>query len=201
MISIWGWIADAILALLLVCTLVMAIRLDRALRVVRRDRAVFEALISNLGSATNSVKLGIKALRNEADRAAEQIERRSDDADKLATDLSFLIEAADRAGARLDEARQSSPAPDQPRECDTSSAPAATGSTVVDPPIADPPGDLSRSASGGVRQFAGIARRRRTSAPGTSGSLKQGDVDPPLLDETVLPSKSQVTHARNAFAK
>ena len=47
MISIWGWIADAILAVLLTGTLLMAIRLDRALRVVRRDRAVFEALISS----------------------------------------------------------------------------------------------------------------------------------------------------------
>ena len=94
MMSVWGWIANLILAGLLVGTLVMSVRLDRALVVVRRDRAVFETLITNLASATSSVKLGIQALRNEADRAAEQIERRSEDADKLATDLSFLIDAA-----------------------------------------------------------------------------------------------------------
>src|SRR6185437_16222370 len=101
-----GWIADAVLALLLIGTLVMSIRLDRALTVVRRDRAVFEALITNLASATSSVKLGIQALRSEAVRAAEQIERRSEDADKLATDLSFLIDAANRAGERLEAMRQ-----------------------------------------------------------------------------------------------
>ena len=106
MMSIWGWIADLVLAALLVGTLVMSVRLDRALAVVRRDRAVFEALITNLASATSSVKLGIQALRNEADRAAEQIERRSEDADKLATDLSFLIDAANRASQRLDDGRQ-----------------------------------------------------------------------------------------------
>ena len=33
MMSVWGWIADAVLALLLAGTLVMAIRLDRALTV------------------------------------------------------------------------------------------------------------------------------------------------------------------------
>jgi len=155
MISIWDWIADAVLMLLLSATLVMAIRLDRALRVVRRDRAVFEALITNLASATNSVKLVIQALRSEADRAAEQIERRSEDADKLATDLSFLIEAADRAGARLEEGRQSSPVDKKPQETVTADA-ATSNPEPVEQPI-DP--------SAGLRQIAGMARRRRVHVP------------------------------------
>ena len=99
----WSLGIDALLALLLIGTIVMAVRLDGALRVIRRDRGVFEALIVNLSSATESVKLGIQALREEADRAARHIEQRSQEADKMATDLSFLIEAADRAGARLEE--------------------------------------------------------------------------------------------------
>lgn len=110
MMNVWSWLADAALALLLAATLVTSVRLDRALRVVRRDRAAFEALITNLGAATGSVKSGIQALRNEAERAAEQIERRSGEADKMATDLSFLIEAADRAGARLERALPAAPA-------------------------------------------------------------------------------------------
>jgi len=110
MMNVWSWLADAALALLLAATLITSVRLDRALRVVRRDRAAFEALITNLGAATGSVKSGIQALRNEAERAAEQIERRSGEADKMATDLSFLIEAADRAGARLERALPAAPA-------------------------------------------------------------------------------------------
>lgn len=94
---------DILLALLLIGTIVMAIRLDGALRVIRRDRGVFEALIVNLSSATESVKFGIQALREEADRAARHIGQRSQEADKMATDLSFLIEAADRAGVKLEE--------------------------------------------------------------------------------------------------
>jgi Domain of unknown function (DUF6468) len=181
MISIWGWIADAILAVLLSGTLVMTIRLDRALRVVRRDRAVFEALISNLGSATNSVKLGIQALRNEADRAAEQIERRSEDADKLATDLSFLIEAADRAGARLEEGRQLPPVQAQPRVSDTPPVPAS----------AAPLGDYSGDHLGGLRQLAGIAKRRRTQTPGTSAFSQQTESGTPELDEPLVRLRSQ----------
>jgi hypothetical protein len=98
----WGWMADLVLAGLLIATLAMSVRLDRALRVVRRDRAAFEALITSLGSATASVKLGIGALRQEAERAAEQIDTRSQNADKMATDLSFLIDAAERASARIE---------------------------------------------------------------------------------------------------
>jgi hypothetical protein len=156
MMSILGWITDGVLAALLAGTLVMAIRLDRALRLVRRDRAVFEALITNLGSATNSVKLGIQALRNEADRAAEQIERRSDDADKLATDLSFLIDAADRAGARLEEARQVQPS--EPAFVTPDASPAAEHTAMAQ--------GASGDQSVGLRQTTGIAKRRRTRAPG-----------------------------------
>ena len=107
MTELWSWLADAALVMLLTATLVMAVRLDRALRVIRRDRAVFETLITNLGAATGSVKAGIQALRTEADRAAEQIERRTMEADKMATDLSFLVESADRAGARLEQTLRS----------------------------------------------------------------------------------------------
>ena len=107
MTDAWNWLADGALVVLLSGTLVMAIRLDRGLRVVRRDRAAFEALISSLSAATGSVSSGIQALRNEAERAAEQIERRTLEADKMATDLSFLVEAADRAGAKLEQRLQS----------------------------------------------------------------------------------------------
>lgn len=102
-------IADLILILMLGGTLAMAVRLDRALRTIGRERAVFENLISDLGAATNSVKLGIQSLRTEAERAATQIERRSEEADKIATDLSFLVEAADRAGAKLEQQLTSVP--------------------------------------------------------------------------------------------
>jgi hypothetical protein len=183
MISIWGWIADAVLAVLLTGTLFMSIRLDRALRVVRRDRAVFEALISNLGSATNSVKLGIQALRNEADRAAEQIERRSEDADKLATDLSFLIEAADRAGARLEEGRQLPAVQEMPHVLDTPPAPASEA----------PRHDHSGDQLGGLRQLAGIAKRRRARTPEASASSQQPDLDSPDTAEPVARLRSRGT--------
>jgi hypothetical protein len=167
MMSIWGWIADLILAALLAGTLVMSVRLDRALAVVRRDRAVFEALITNLASATSSVKLGIQALRNEADRAAEQIERRSEDADKLATDLSFLIDAANRASQRLEDGRQVAAAPPSPPASSPSNA-NAEGKRKA---------DGSGHQAGGLRELVGIAQRRRVRTQGVV--VRQTDLPAP----------------------
>ena len=171
MMSVWGWIANLILAGLLVGTLVMAVRLDRALAVVRRDRAVFETLITNLASATSSVKLGIQALRNEADRAAEQIERRSEDADKLATDLSFLIDAANRASQRLEEGRQASAAQPSPRLRRPADA---EGKRQADVP---------NHQAGGLRELVGIAQRRRVRTQG--GAVRQADLAAPKAERPV----------------
>jgi hypothetical protein len=174
MMSIWGWIADLVLAALLVGTLVMSVRLDRALAVVRRDRAVFEALITNLASATSSVKLGIQALRNEADRAAEQIERRSEDADKLATDLSFLIDAANRASQRLDDGRQAAAAPPSPPASSVSNANAnAEGKRKADGSGHQAGGHQA----GGLRELVGIAQRRRVRTQGVV--VRQTDLPAP----------------------
>lgn len=205
MSEILNWVADAVLILLLGGTLVMAVRLDRALRTVGGDRAAFEALISSLSNATNAVKHGIQALRAEADRAADQIERRSEDADKMATDLSFLIEAADRAGTRLEQHLSSAP------KASPEKTPAATASrqlrigrkyvrretacpevqTPVAPlppeplPAPPPPTSIAPPAAvcfandtpAALRQMAGITTRRRAMEPVDAVPLEQPDQD------------------------
>jgi hypothetical protein len=100
--STWAWLTDAFLVVLLIGTFVMTMRLDRALRIVRHDRAAFETLITSLSSATSAVKTGIQKLRAEAERSSGHIETRCGEADRMATDLSFLIERAERAGERME---------------------------------------------------------------------------------------------------
>ena len=173
-----NWLADAVLAVLLVGTLIMSIRLDRALKVVRCDRSAFEALITNLGAATASVRVGIQGLRGEAERAAEQIERRTGDADKMATDLSFLIEAAERAAALLDGRVQVLPAKPndtvQAEDADTQQTAAPREAAEIKPTpqkrpvrtkaVADNQPDErdgSTGATSELYQRAGITRRRR----------------------------------------
>jgi hypothetical protein len=100
--ALWDMGLSALLALLLVATIAASVRLDRALRAMRRDRGAFEALVSNLSSANESVVLGIRALREEADRATRQVTQRVEEADKMATDLSFLVDGAGGAAVRLE---------------------------------------------------------------------------------------------------
>lgn len=196
MMSAWGWMADAVLVLLLAGTLAMTARLDRALRVVRRDRAAFEALISNLGAATAAVRLGVQALRDEAERAAEQIEHRVGSADRMATDLSFLIEAADRAGGRLEQRLQATPAeaaeppqasaaeePAKPRRAKRATPPAETAVAVaVAVPVAVGPAAATVAsqqvaAPGALRKFAvNLTARPRVGQPARSAGSDDGVV-------------------------
>lgn len=176
MMSAWSWMADAVLVLLLAGTLAMTSRLDRALRVVRRDRTAFEALISNLAAATGAVRLGVQALRDEAERAAEQIEQRVGNADRMATDLSFLIEAADRAGGRLEQRLQAAPGeakeerqdaalgqPSKPRRAKRAKppAPVAAPASALGPAAAP---SYETHSSGVLREFASLTTRQRSGA-------------------------------------
>ena len=202
MTQIVSWAADAVLILLLGSTLVLALRLDRALRIVGSDRAAFEALVNSLGAATNAVKLGIQTLRSEAERAAHQLEQKSQDANKMATDLSFLIEAADRAGIRLEQKLETAPttaaatsrlagvmrelrgvkryARQQPSDATGSIDPSATTSmsppepsTVPQPVCQAPVSAMADAAPVNLRQLAGITTRRR--------ALDQADVAQPAI--------------------
>lgn len=192
MMSTWSWIADVVLSLLLIGTLIMAFRLDRALKVVRGDRAAFEALISNLGAATSSVKLGIQALRDEAQRAAEQIERQSEDADKMATDLSFLIEAANRAGTALEDALRSPVAPDAPPAPVEATAARSTirkGRAAPRQPGAPAPASKQtrRAAASGddLHALAGITTRLPSRGPTAGVRSKQTSApDAPSLERS-----------------
>jgi hypothetical protein len=162
-IAQWYWIADAVLGLLLAATLVMSIRLDRALRVVRRDRAAFEALIGNLTAAAAAVRGGVAALRDEADRATGQIGQRAEDADKMATDLSFLIEAAERASGKLEQRLQAAAAAPV-TALNSLSAPVTAGIGESEPPPAParPQAEIRDESRGELRELAGITTRRRT---------------------------------------
>lgn len=100
--AIWDLVVSGVLALLLVVMIVASLRLDRALRYMRRDRGAFEDLVSNLAIANESAAVVIRALRAEADRVVLQVGERVTEADRMATDLSFLVDAADTAGSRLE---------------------------------------------------------------------------------------------------
>lgn len=97
-------IFELILAALLLATLLQAIRLERALGVLKRDRASLEALAQGFNASTHQAESGIQRLRAAADGAGRQIESQIAKSTDLKDDLAFLTEQGGRIAGRLEQA-------------------------------------------------------------------------------------------------
>lgn len=95
------WLLDIVLILLLAATLFHAVRLERALGMLKRDRAELLELIANFNASTRQAEIGIERLRGAADGAGRQIARQVDAALALKDDLLLLIERGNRLADRM----------------------------------------------------------------------------------------------------
>jgi phage shock protein A len=98
------WILEGVLILLLGATLFHALRLERALGVLKRDRAVLEELVEGFNDSTRQAETGIERLRSAADGAGRQMARQIETAQRLRDDLSFLADRSDKLAERLESA-------------------------------------------------------------------------------------------------
>ncbi len=97
------WILDSLLVVLLTATLIHAIRLERALGVLKRDRAALEALVATFNASTRAAEAGIERLHAAADGSGRQIQRMIDTATTLKEDLTFLVQRGEGLADRMDE--------------------------------------------------------------------------------------------------
>ena len=93
---------EGALVLLLGATLFHALRLERALGVLKRDRAVLEALVAGFNDSTRQAEIGVERLRAASEGAGRQIARHIEQAQRLRDDLSFLTERGDKLAERLE---------------------------------------------------------------------------------------------------
>lgn len=96
------WILEIALVGLLAATLFHAVRLERALGVLKRDRVELQELITAFNASTRQAELGIDRLRAAAEGAGQQIARQVDAALSLKDDLALLIDRGNRIADRLD---------------------------------------------------------------------------------------------------
>ena len=96
------WSLEIVLVVLLGATLFQAMRLERALGVLKRDRASLEQLVTHFNASTHQAENGIQRLRAAADSAGRQIETQLAKSVSLKDDLAFLTERGDRIADRLD---------------------------------------------------------------------------------------------------
>jgi hypothetical protein len=95
------WPLEIVLILLLGATLFHAVRLERALGVLKRDRAELQDLIADFNTSTRQAEIGIERLRVAAEGAGQQIAQQVDAALALKDDLVLLIERGNRLADRL----------------------------------------------------------------------------------------------------
>ena len=96
------WVLDIALIGLLAATLFHAIRLERALRLLKRDRTALEELVRGFNASTHQAEAGVERLRDAVDGAGRQIARQIDQAGALKADLVFLNERGEQLANRLD---------------------------------------------------------------------------------------------------
>ena len=98
---------EVALLVLLAATLFHALRLERALGVLKRDRAVLEELVTGFNESTRQAETGIERLRSTADGTGRQMARQTETAQRLHDDLAFLADRSDRLAERLEAAIRS----------------------------------------------------------------------------------------------
>src|SRR5580692_12402631 len=97
------WVLEIVLMALLAATLFHAVRLERALGVLKRDRALLEELVSDFNASTRQAEAGIDRLRAAADGAGRQLARQIDSATALKDDLTLLSQRGEGLADRLDD--------------------------------------------------------------------------------------------------
>jgi uncharacterized protein YlxW (UPF0749 family) len=105
------WSLELILVVLLLAMLFHAIRLERALGVLRRDRTALEQLVASFNASSAQAESGIRRLRAAADGAGRETEAQIAKSVALRDDLSFLTERGERLADRLEKlVREARPA-------------------------------------------------------------------------------------------
>ncbi len=105
------WLLELVLVVLLSATLFHALRLERALGVLKRDRAALEELVGGFNTSTRSAEQGIERLRTAAEGTGRQISRQVETAQALKEDLQFLTDRAEQMADKLEHAVRSNRAP------------------------------------------------------------------------------------------
>ena len=113
------WILELGLSALLIATLFHALRLERALGVLKRDRSALESLVAGFNASTSQAETSIVRLRQAVDGAGQDIAQRIDVGHTLKDDLALLTERGDRLADRLESLVRQTRTPTMPAMAET----------------------------------------------------------------------------------
>lgn len=109
------WLAlDGLIAVLLVLSLGLGLKLHLALRRLRKDNTDFDRLIGAIDAASERARSALEGLKQTAGEAGERLAGDIDTAQRLLDDLRFLCERGERLADGLAEQIESSRMPPIP---------------------------------------------------------------------------------------
>lgn len=117
------WFLELVLVGLLALTLVYAVRLERALRILRQDRAALGEAIAGFDDSARHAEAGIGRLQSATAESAQLLGHRFEQGKTLKDDLAYLIERGEATADRLDGlVRLGRPSGASPAQAPTSAA-------------------------------------------------------------------------------
>lgn len=143
----YSLLIDIVVAVLLVVTIGYAVRLNKRLGMLRRDKSELEKLATTFAESTIRADDSLGRLRATADMMQRQI----DTAQALHDDLAYLVDRGEKAADRLEDAvRYSREFDRRPGQATAAQAEAGpTSSAPAEPPVHEV--DMMKSA-GSVRR-------------------------------------------------
>jgi hypothetical protein len=105
--SLWQWALQLILAVLLGATLFYAVRLERSIGVLRRDRAGLGDVLAAIRHALDDAERGIQSLQSLADVTGRALTAEIETAAQAQRDLNFLLDRVECVAAKVETAVRS----------------------------------------------------------------------------------------------
>lgn len=140
------WFLEIALVALLALTLVHAVRLERALGLLRRDRTALGEAVAGLDSSARQAETGLGRLHLMTQEATQQATRSVEGAAALKEDLAFLAKRGEELADRLEQLIRAGRALDPGRMREHPAAAVAPAAAPVHAEAAKSQSDLREAA-------------------------------------------------------
>lgn len=162
---------DSLIIVLLIATVVYAMRLSQRLTKLRNNRSEMEKATRAFAEAAARADSNIKALKRTADELSGTLQKDIERARALRDELSFLVDAGESMANRLEEAASAAGQSARLNQSRAQAAASAAASAAAAPP---PPPVATRNAppDGGPAPRASRERSRTPTSPGVAAAAE-----------------------------
>lgn len=101
--SSWQWVLELVLIALLGATLFYALRLERSIGVLRRDRVGLGDVLAAIRTALDDAQAGIESLRTMADGTGRALTQEIEAARQAQQDLQFSLDRLESVAAKVEK--------------------------------------------------------------------------------------------------